>query len=151
MIESSLAQQTYGASIQSTADEKNVEYKAFAFVTQALSALDKSALDYFVKKQEALFNNLQLWRILAVEVADENNPLPADLRANLFYLSEFTRKHTAKIHSGETDDPGVLIDINKSVMRGLRAQSVLQEAALQESALQESALQETGLQKGAAS
>lgn len=134
MIESSLAQQTYGASVQPTANEKNVEYKAFAFVTQALSALDKSAIDYFVKKQEALFNNLQLWRIMAVEVADEKNPLPADLRANLFYLSEFTRQYTAKIHAGESDDPSVLIDINKSVMRGLRAQAGLQEAAHQNGA-----------------
>ena len=137
MIESSLAQQTYGASANSTANEKDIEYKAFAFVTQALSSLDKSAFDYFVKKQEALFNNLQLWRILAVEVADKNNQLPADLRANLFYLSEFTRQHTAKIHAGESDDPSPLIDINKSVMRGLRAQSALQETAAKEMALQQ--------------
>lgn len=122
MIESSLASQAYGNSIQSTANEKNVEYQAFAFVTQALSALDKKALDYFVKKQEALYNNLKLWRVLAVEVSDEKNELPTDLRANLFYLSEFTRHHTAKIHAGETDDPTVLIDINRMVMRGLRGQ-----------------------------
>lgn len=122
MIESSLASQAYGNSLKSTANEKNVEYQAFAFVTQALSALDKKALDYFLKKQEALYNNLKLWRVLAVEVANEKNELPKDLRANLFYLSEFTRHHTAKIHAGETDDPTVLIDINKMVMRGLRGQ-----------------------------
>lgn len=122
MIEASLANQTYGSSVQSTANEKNIEYQAFAFVTQALSSLDKKAIDYFVKKHEALYNNLKLWRVLAVEVADDKNELPADLRANLFYLSEFTRHHTAKIHAGETDDPTVLIDINKMVMRGLRGQ-----------------------------
>ncbi len=134
MIETSLAQQSYGASAKSTGNDKNIEYQAFAHVTRALSTLDKSAIDYFVRKQEALFNNLQLWRVLAVEVANENNPLPADLRANLFYLSEFTRHHTARIHAGETDDPSVLIDINKSVMRGLRAQSALQEEQKESSA-----------------
>lgn len=122
MIEASLANNGYDNSVKSTANPRNIEYQAFAYVTKALSTLDKKAFDYFVKKQEALYNNLKLWRVVAVEVSDEKNQLPADLRANLFYLSEFTRHHTAKIHAGETDDPSVLVDINKMVMRGLRGE-----------------------------
>lgn len=122
MIETSLASQGYESSLQSTANPRSVEYQAFAHVTKALSGLDPKAFDYHVKKQEALYKNLRLWTILGVEVADDKNELPRELRSSLFYLSEFTRRHTAKIHAGETDDPSVLIDINKMVMRGLRGQ-----------------------------
>ena len=129
MIEASLASDGYNSSLKSTANPRTVEYQAFAHVTHALSTLDPKALDYPAKKHEALFKNLKLWTIIATEVADENNQLPRDLRANLFYLSEFTRHHTAQIHAGETEDPTVLIDINKMVMRGLRGQGPQQGEA----------------------
>ena len=120
MIEASLANNGYASSIQSTGSDRSIEYQAFAHVTQALTSVNKNAPDYFA--------NLKLWTILSVEVANDNNELPAELRANLFYLAEFTRAHTAKVQAGKADTD-VLIDINRMVMRGLRGQTVEEGAA----------------------
>jgi flagellar protein FlaF len=68
----------------------------------------------------ALDDNLRLWTTLAVDVADEGNGLPRELRARLFYLAEFTRAHTRKVLKGEAA-AGVLVEINTAVMRGLAA------------------------------
>ena len=69
---------------------------------------------------EALHDNLRLWTLLAADVAGEENELPAQLRARIFYLAEFTRAHSAKLLSGEAERRP-LIDINTAVMKGLRA------------------------------
>ncbi len=122
MIEASFAKTGYENSIQSTGSDRGIEYQVFAQVTRLLSNMNRDAPDYFTRLSDALHRNLRLWSVLAVDVANDNNPLPAELRSSLFYLAEFTRKHTAKIYAGEAD-PKVLIDINMSVMKGLRAQT----------------------------
>ncbi len=119
MYEASLAKNGYEHSTKSTADMRGVEYKIFARITQQLAGDNKSAHDYHPKLTQALHNNLRLWTILAVDVANDNNKLPVELRSSLFYLAEFTRQHTAKVYAGEADAK-VLVDINTMVMRGLR-------------------------------
>lgn len=119
MIEASLARNGYKNSIKSTGSARGIEYQIFARVTQDLSNKDKDAPDYFPKLSEALHKNLRLWTILAADVANDNNALPVELRSRLFYLAEFTRQHTAKVYAGEADTD-ILIEINTSVMRGLR-------------------------------
>ncbi|GJL93755.1 MAG: flagellar biosynthesis regulatory protein FlaF [Hyphococcus sp.] len=122
MIEASFAKTGYENSIQSTGSDRGIEYQIFAQITRLLSNMNTDAPDYFAKLSDALHKNLRLWTVLAVDVANDNNPLPADLRSSLFYLAEFTRKHTAKVYAGEAD-PKILVDINMSVMKGLRAQT----------------------------
>jgi len=119
MYEASLAVNNYEDSSQSTADSRGVEYQIFARITRQLANTNVDAADYHPKLSEALHKNLQLWTILAVDVANDNNELPAQLRSSIFYLAEFTRHHTAKIQAGEAN-PKVLVDINTMVMRGLR-------------------------------
>ena len=67
----------------------------------------------------ALTENLQLWSALAADVAEAGNGLPAQLRAQLFYLYEFTASHTRAVLDGR-GSVEVLVDINTAVMRGLR-------------------------------
>ena len=119
MYEASLAQNGYENSLKSTASTQGIEYQVFSKITRQLASGNKKAPDYFPKLSEALHNNLRLWTILAVDVANDNNKLPQELRSKLFYLAEFTRQHTAKVHAGEAD-PKILIDINTMIMRGLR-------------------------------
>ena len=73
----------------------------------------------FASLAEALVANQLLWTVLGADVADEGNSLPEQLRAQLFYLTEFTNHQTRKIMAGEAE-PGVLVEINISIMRGLR-------------------------------
>ena len=51
-------------------------------------------------------------------MADDGNGLPRTLRAQIFYLSEFTDHHSRRVLKGEAE-VDALIDINLAVMRGL--------------------------------
>lgn len=72
----------------------------------------------FAALAAALHANRQLWMRLAADVADSGNGLPQALRAQLFYLAEFTDHHSRKVLKGEAE-AGPLIDINTAVIRGL--------------------------------
>ena len=100
-------------------DNRAVEYDLFARTTRRLTSAwadreaDPNAL------VQALHDNRALWQAMAVDVAGPGNALPKALRAQLFYLYEFTVGHTRKILD-EAGSAGVLIDINTAVMKGLR-------------------------------
>ena len=99
-------------------DPRQVEYDVFAQVTRSLSQawamreVDHPAL------VRAIYDNVKLWRTLAAEVSDKDNALPAPLRAQLFYLYEFTAVQSDKVLKQEANVTA-LTDINLSVMRGL--------------------------------
>lgn len=95
---------------------RGTEYEALAKVTHQL----KDALTSpFSQLAAALHENRRLWTVLAADVADSKNGLPDTLRAQVFYLAEFTFEHSRKVLS-KGEDPSVLIEINTAVMRGLR-------------------------------
>ena len=120
MIEASLANSAYNTSVRSIGSERGLEYQVFSQVTRDLAAVRTGAHDYHANLAAALHKNMKLWTFLAGEVAIEANKLPAQLRAGIFYLAEFTRHQTTKIRAGEAD-PDVLVEINTMMMRGLRA------------------------------
>jgi flagellar biosynthesis activator protein FlaF len=98
---------------------RSVEYDLLAQVTQRLRAGWANRAADFPGLVRAVTDNTQLWSTLASDVATPGNGLPAALRAKLFYLYEFTAKHSRAV----LDDQGsveVLADINMAVMRGLR-------------------------------
>lgn len=128
MIESSLARNSYEDSLQSTGSARGIEYQLFARVTRQLSDKDDTAFDFMAKRNEALFNNLRLWTKLSIDVSHEKNELPDQLRANILYLAEFTRHQTSKIYQQEAT-PDVLVEINTSIMRGLRGTTVAESEA----------------------
>ncbi len=117
-----LARTAYAAPAAPLRSPRSAEYELFARVTrrlrEAIAATEASAA--IAPMVRALHDNLELWTTLAVDVADDGNGLPRDLRARLFYLAEFTRIHTGRVRAG-TASAGVLVDINTAVMRGLAA------------------------------
>lgn len=98
-----------------------LEYDLLARITQRLSAawIDRDR-SYHVL-MSALDENLRLWATLASDVAETGNTLPPKLRAQLFYLYEFTAQHSRAIR-GNQGSVEVLVDINTAVMRGLRGE-----------------------------
>ncbi|MFQ5562738.1 MAG: flagellar biosynthesis regulator FlaF [Parvularculaceae bacterium] len=121
MFEAALAKDGYASSVETTASPRNMEYQVFARVTRRLANAGDGSLPQFTELAEALHDNIRLWTVVAADVASERNSLSKDLRSKLFYLFEFTRKHSAKVLDGEAD-ADVLVDINMSVMRGLRGE-----------------------------
>ena len=98
-----------------------VEYDLLARTTQRLALAWAHHKRDFPGLVAALSDNQRVWSAFAVDVADAANPLPAALRARLFYLYEFTTHHSQKVLDG-TASPEVLTDINMAVMRGLRGE-----------------------------
>ena len=116
-----MARTAYSSTAAPTRTPQGVEYEAFARITRHIKAAHQKGESGFRDLVDALHENRRLWLVLATGVTDKENALPAQLRAQIFYLWEFTNQHTNKILKKEADAE-VLIDINTAVMRGLRMQ-----------------------------
>ncbi len=116
-----MARQAYARPDGPVRSPRAVEYDLFARVTAALSVAWKSREKDAPGLTRALHDNARLWRLLAADVAGSENGLPADLRARLFYLHEFTEAHSRQVRQGDASAE-VLVDINTAVMRGLRGE-----------------------------
>jgi flagellar biosynthesis activator protein FlaF len=113
------AEAAYSSNKTIIATHRGSEYQAFARATHQLSKAIES--DGFIELVVALEENRKLWSVLANDVLKEGNALPRQLRAQIFYLSEFTRQQSLKLLGKAADaDAEALVDINKAVMRGLR-------------------------------
>ncbi|MEM9343176.1 MAG: flagellar biosynthesis regulator FlaF [Pseudomonadota bacterium] len=95
------------------------EAEAFAQVTRAMKIAQAGGPSAHPKLVQALHQNGRLWTLLAASVADPANALPKQLRAQIFYLAEFTGKHTAEVLRGKADATE-LIDLNSIMMKALR-------------------------------
>lgn len=115
-----MARTAYTTSNIPVSSPQRTEYEAIARVTRNLNAATAEGAD-FRDTVTALHENRRLWKVLAVSVAEDENALPADLRARIFYLAEFTFHSTRKILRKEMSVQS-LVDINTAVMRGLRGQ-----------------------------
>jgi flagellar protein FlaF len=100
---------------------RSVEYDLLAQTTQRLRATWASRETDYPALVRAVSDNVQLWCALASDVALPGNALPASLRARLFYLYEFTARHSRSVLEDKASVE-VLADINMAVMRGLRGE-----------------------------
>lgn len=112
------ARHAYSASAAPIRTAGKLEFEAIARITRKMQVAAKKGRPGFGALVEALHDNTRMWNIFAIDVADPNNSLPKELRANLFYLAEFTNHHTSKVLAREASvDP--LVEINTSILRGL--------------------------------
>ncbi|HQY42753.1 MAG TPA: flagellar biosynthesis regulator FlaF [Paracoccaceae bacterium] len=118
MTAQSLARAAYGRPEAAIRTPRAIEYDLFARVTHQLRASTTPGA-LFAALAQALHDNRLLWSTLANDVLSDGNGLPSDLRARLFYLSEFTQTHSRKVLAGQADAVA-LIEVNTAVMRGLR-------------------------------
>jgi len=111
----------YAQAARALETPRSIEYRVFSAITGRMRRASEAA-DAFPALVAALHENLSLWTTIMADAADSRNGLPAQLRAQLVYLGDFTRAHTQKVLRREAD-VAPLIDINTSVMRGLRART----------------------------
>ena len=72
---------------------------------------------------ESLRYNLRLWTVFQAEMANRENPIPAEIKRNLLSLSAFIDKRTFETIS--YPDPAkldILIAINRNIAAGLQPQ-----------------------------
>ena len=115
-----MAQTAYATTQSPIRTPRSTEYEAFARVTHRLKDASQKGRAGFAQLAEAIHSNRRLWTLLAGDVADDANALPRALRAQIFYLAEFTNHHSTLVLNGE-GDVDVLIEINTAIMRGLRS------------------------------
>jgi len=115
------ARSAYGRPETPVKSNRQIEYDLFARITRALGDTQRRQKADYAAFAKAVHDNIRLWTTLAADVALPGNGLPAPLRAQLFYLYEFTATHSRKVlRDGASAD--VLIDINTAIMRGLRGE-----------------------------
>jgi flagellar protein FlaF len=70
----------------------------------------------------ALIYNRRLWTIFVSSMADENNPLPIEIKNNVASLGAFVFSHTIDVQMDPAPEKlEALININKEVAAGLHA------------------------------
>lgn len=112
-----LARQAYAPSPQTLRTPRSIEAQLFSEITHRLT----NAAEDYPSLVAAVHENRQMWTTLAIDVADPGNALPQSLRAQIYYLAEFTDQHSRKFLRGEAD-VSALIEINTAIMRGLRGE-----------------------------
>lgn len=117
MTATSLALSAYRSSAAPIRSDRGSEYAAFETVTARL-AKAAHPTSTMPNRAAALHDNRRLWTVLATDLASDDNALPQALRAQLFYLAEFSLlQSSAALKDATAIEP--LIDINRAVMRGL--------------------------------
>lgn len=99
---------------------RDVEYDAFSRITAALKRAQSS--QDTAARVAAVHQNSGLWNTLLADLTSSGNALPPGLRGDLISLALFSVRHGLKVMS-DTADIAALIDINLSVMRGLRGEA----------------------------
>lgn len=113
------ARSPYARPLAPVRTPRSLEYDLLALVTQRLKTGWANRKQDYPAFATAITENLAVWSTLAADVANPNNGLPGPLRAQLFYLFEFSDLHSRKVLEGD-GSVEVLVDINTAVMRGLR-------------------------------
>ncbi len=99
-------------------DPRRIEYLVFLRITLDLEAHREAGWRSGPLK-DALWRNLELWNTLRADLLEEGNALPEALRAGLVSLSFTVERRTRAVLRGEAD-AGLLVDVNRSVMKGLQ-------------------------------
>jgi flagellar biosynthesis activator protein FlaF len=118
------ARQAYAPVNSPLRTDRSTELQIFSQTTSRLRLAATATPPDFARLAAALHENRRLWTLLAADVADAENGLTQDLRAQIFYLAEFTAYHSRKVLKGEAT-VDALIDINLAIMRGLSGQTGL--------------------------
>lgn len=96
---------------------RDAEYDIFSRVTRMMRQAPRRADN--PDTIQAVHKNSELWTLLAADLAQPGNALPDETRAGLISLAGFAIRHGQAVMAGNAQtDP--LIDINMTVMRGLR-------------------------------
>ncbi len=122
MNANTLARRAYAQNARSTQTPRGTEYELIAKVTHRIKAMAEAGPRAYPKLVEALYDNQRLWTALAVDVADSENELTPELRAQIFYLAEFVQHQTSQVLTKKARIRP-LLEINAAILKGLSGRS----------------------------
>lgn len=109
----------HGYGTSAVRSPRDGEYDIFSRVTRMLRQAPRMADN--TNTIDAVHKNSELWTLLALDLADPGNGLPDQVKAGLISLAGFAIRHGQAVMAG-TAKTDSLIDINMTVMRGLRGE-----------------------------
>ena len=131
----------YKRTIRESASPKQIEARVFARITGSmeqhranwLAARDKFARTAVLAHglRDAVAENRVLWSRLRTDLTDDNNQLPAELRANLLSIAMWVDR-TCGVVLGGGDGLPALIDVNQNILGGLSGQRPTPAAVTQD-------------------
>lgn len=107
----------YQQTTRQTATPRGLEYRLLGEVTAAMLAAEREPADRHAKTRALLWNK-KVWDNFMLELSEDNNALPRQLRAALVSLGIWVTRETYRVMD-ELDSATSLIDINKEIMQGL--------------------------------
>ena len=119
MRATSQALRGYAKNAAPTRSNRRAEYEVIGRVTQEMRDCAMKQKDDFPAFVSALHNNQRLWTALVVDIMDERNPIPNELKARIVYLAEFTNHHSRQVLKKKASILP-LLEINMAVLRGLK-------------------------------
>lgn len=112
-------QHGYAATATMMRSTRDAEYDIFSRVTGMLRQAERQGRS--APTIAAVHKNNELWTILATDLAEPGNALPDEVKAGLLSLAGFSIRHGHAVMAGDATTDA-LIDINLSVMKGLRGE-----------------------------
>lgn len=97
---------------------RDLEYRAFGQVTAGLVRVKEEKAPLALVA-EAIDANRRLWNILSADCATPENQLPITLRGQIISLAMWVARYSSEVLR-EGADLGPLIDINRTMMEGLK-------------------------------
>ena len=91
-------------------------------LTRDLKKLRNDPLASFNDIVNVVHKNEKLWIAIGAFVASDANKLPQSLRANLLYIAKFVSHYSNSVLKND-GDLDVLVELNVSVLRGLKGNS----------------------------
>lgn len=108
----------YQTAQNSANDPRDVEYRLLAKVTAGLLKAKDDMSNTKLRVEAALYNR-EVWSALRLDLSDENNQLPKELRASLISISLWIERETTAVLDNE-GDIDALIEVNQNIMAGLK-------------------------------
>lgn len=103
-------------------DPRSIEYRLLGQVTAALMDAERDPGNGAKRVDAALWNR-RVWAAFKVDLLNDHNRLPPDLRGKLVSLALFIERQTAQILASKADLSWV-IGVNKTIMEGLKPKAV---------------------------
>jgi flagellar protein FlaF len=110
-------------------DPRAIEYRLLGQVTAALIDAERDPANGSKIVDAALWNR-RVWGALKVDLLNEENRLPPDLRGKLVSIALFIERETSEILAFKSDLSWV-IGINKTIMDGLKPRALPDETQSQ--------------------
>lgn len=115
------ARMAYAPTQVAVRTNRSVEAQLMSQITARLRNAAAASKADFPRLMAALHENRRMWTTMAAGVADGDNALPKQLRAQIFYLAEFTEHHSQLVIRGKAN-ADILIEVNAAVLKGLNGQ-----------------------------